>query len=119
MTGTTNIVEGAVPARPPSGIGSASDLDLEARAPAQHTSVPQTADLEELVQSLIARYGHLGDQVVTMRRPLLDLGVDILALVDIVMDVETRFGIELDPDEILSWLTAADVVETVANALRV
>jgi acyl carrier protein len=119
MTGTTNFVEGAIQAHLPSGIGAASELNLGARAPAQHASVLQTADLEELVQSLIARYGHLGDQVVTMRRPLLDLGVDILALVDIVMDVETRFGIELDPDEILSWLSAADVVETVANALRV
>jgi acyl carrier protein len=118
MTGTTNLVEGAVQARLPSGIASASALDLEAKAPAPRASVPQTADLEELVQSLIARYGHLGDQVVTMRRPLLDLGVDILALVDIVMDVETRFAIELDPDEILSWLTAADVVETLENALR-
>jgi acyl carrier protein len=117
MTGTTNIVEGAVPARPPSGIGSASALDLGSPPPAQRASVPQT-DLEELVRSLITRYGHVGDQVVTMRRPLLDLGVEILALVDIVMDVETRYGIELDPDEILSWLTAADVVETLANALR-
>jgi acyl carrier protein len=104
MTCTTNLVEGAVQARLPSSIGSASELDF--------------GDLEELVRSLIARYGHLGDQVVTMRRPLLDLGVDILALVDIVMDVETRFRIELDPDEILSWLTAADVVETVGNASR-
>ena len=52
-----------------------------------------------------------------MRRPLVDFGVDVLALIDIVMDLEARFSIELDPDEILSWLTTADMVESVNAAL--
>jgi acyl carrier protein len=75
------------------------------------------AEVREFVRTVIARYASLGDSVVAMRRPLLDYGVGVLALIDIVMDVEARFAIELDPDEILSWITAADVVETVGAAL--
>ncbi len=74
-------------------------------------------EIRAFVTSVIARYSGLGDSVIAMRRPLLDYGIDVLALIDVVMDVEARFGIELDPDEILSWLTAADVVETVGAAL--
>ncbi len=76
-----------------------------------------TSEVEDFVKTVIARYGRHVDGTVAMRRPLIDLGVDVLALIDIVMDVEARFAIELDPDEILSWLTAADVVDTIGAAL--
>jgi acyl carrier protein len=79
---------------------------------------PQHEELEELVLRLVDRYRHSRDLAVTMRRPLLDLGVDVLSLVDIVMDIETQFHVELDPEEILSWISAADVVDTVSEALR-
>jgi acyl carrier protein len=109
MTHTTPFVE-TTDTPPPSGVAAVSD----------HTEAVEASRVDEIrafVRSVIARYGSLGDGVVTMRRPLLDYGVDVLALIDIVMDVEARFAIELDPDEILSWITAADVVETVGAAL--
>jgi acyl carrier protein len=90
---------------------AAGDLTLDSRG-------QETGDLEELVKSLLARYAHRADKTVAMRRPLLDMGIDVLELVEIVMDLETKFEIELDPDEILSWLTAADMVETLSGALR-
>jgi acyl carrier protein len=86
-------------------------------APIGSSDPMQSDEIRDFVTNVIARYRGLGDGVVAMRRPLLDYGIDVLALIDIVMDVEARFGIELDPDEILSWLTAADVVETVGAAL--
>jgi acyl carrier protein len=74
-------------------------------------------EVQDFVRSVIARYAGHYNGVIAMRRPLLDFGVDILALIDIVMDLEARFSIELDPDEILSWLTAADMAESVSTAL--
>jgi acyl carrier protein len=94
----------------PSG-EAAANLILESRG-------REAGDLEELVKSLLTPYAHRADETVAMRRPLLDMGVDVLELVEIVMDLETKFEIELDPDEILSWLTAADMVETLSGALR-
>ena len=108
MTHTTPFVE-TVEAPPASG------LPVDARV---DSSGPVRSDeIRDFVRSVIARYSGLGDGVIAMRRPLLDYGIDVLALIDVVMDVEARFGIELDPDEILSWLTAADVVETVDASL--
>jgi len=69
------------------------------------------------VRSVVTRYAGHDNGVIAMRRPLVDFGVDVLALIDIVMDLEARFSIELDPDEILSWLTTADMVESVNAAL--
>jgi acyl carrier protein len=108
MTHTTPFVEG-VEAALGSGIPVRDRVD---------SSDPLDSDeIRDFVRSVIARYSALGEGVIAMRRPLLDYGIDVLALIDVVMDVEARFQIELDPDEILSWLTAADVVETVGAAL--
>jgi acyl carrier protein len=109
MTHTTPFVETA-DAPPLSGISAVSG-HLEA------ADASREDEIRDFVRTVIARYSALGDGIVAMRRPLLDYGVGVLALIDIVMDVEARFAIELDPDEILSWITAADVVETVAAAL--
>jgi|HubBroStandDraft_1064217.scaffolds.fasta_scaffold03760_5 acyl carrier protein len=92
-----------------------TDIPVRARVDSSHPL--HSDEIRDFVRSVIARYGGLGDGVIAMRRPLLDYGIGVLALIDVVMDVEARFGIELDPDEILSWLTAADVVETVGAAL--
>lgn len=75
------------------------------------------AEVEALVRQVIARYGRVPGEVVAMRRPLDALGVDFFALIDVVMDLESHLRIELDPDEVLSWLTAADIVESVEARL--
>ncbi len=111
MTHTTPFVETADSA-PLSGI-SPVGVDVEP------TEALRADEIRDFVRTVIARYGAVGDSVLAMRRPLLDYGVGVLALIDIVMDVEARFAIELDPDEILSWISAADVVETVGAALSV
>jgi acyl carrier protein len=109
MTCPTTFAETAALA-PIAGIGAAGS-HVE---PSQATP---SDDVQDFVRSVVARYAGHYDGVIAMRRPLLDFGVDVLALIDIVMDLEARFGIELDPDEILSWLTAADMVESVSAAL--
>ncbi len=75
------------------------------------------ADVERQVNDLIARYGRHRVEPIAAGRPLADLGVDILALVNIVIHVESRYRLQLNPDEILSWVTPADIVETVEKAL--
>lgn len=110
MTCTATLVETAIPA--PLGSLDPASVRVEAAVAASPN------DVQDFVRSVIARYAGHHDGVIAMRRPLLDFGVDVLALIDIVMDLEARYAIELDPDEILSWLTAADMVETVAAALR-
>jgi acyl carrier protein len=75
------------------------------------------SEVQATVRQLVARHAHAQGELVTMRRPLADLGVDLLALVAIVKSLETHSEVELDPDEILSWLTAADIAETVEATL--
>ncbi len=51
-------------------------------------------------------------------RPLRDLGVDELALADVVLGLETRFGIDIDDAEAATWETVGDVVGYVARRAR-
>ena len=47
--------------------------------------------------------------------PIQDLGADSLNVVEIVMDLETEFDIEIDDTEIESIKTPKDVYELVQN----
>jgi acyl carrier protein len=106
----------------PSAGGKASDIHTSAPRDAAETTdgsaaAAANAEVEGTVRQAIARYGRAQVAMIPMSGPLHDLGIDLLGLVKIVMDVERRFDIELRPDEVLSWLTPADIAHTVEAAL--
>jgi acyl carrier protein len=117
--GRPSVAETTAVVSPNSGAGPEGARQGPARDAGELSGVRllQHDDVEATVRQLVARHGHPHGQPITMRRPLADLGVDVLALVAIVMNLEQQFDIELDPDEILSWLTAADIVEGVNATL--
>jgi acyl carrier protein len=70
------------------------------------------------VRRLVVRFAEADTAAVVAPRPLRDLGVDELALADVVLGLETRFGIDIDDTEARRWETVGDVVGFVARRSR-
>jgi acyl carrier protein len=70
------------------------------------------------VQRLVGRYGEAEAAAIVAPRPLRELGVDDLALADVVLGLETRFDVDIDDAEASTWVTVGDVVGSVARKLR-
>jgi acyl carrier protein len=47
-----------------------------------------------------------------------ELGLDSLDLVAVILEIQDRFQVEIDPDEIPSFRCVADLVASVTNHLR-
>ena len=78
----------------------------------------RATEIDGAVRRAITGHRRLHDGQFTMMRSLTDLGVDVLALVSIVNELEESFDIEISADEVLSWSTAADMAASVEVALR-
>jgi acyl carrier protein len=76
-----------------------------------------TGDIDGVVRQAIVRHRPANDEPFATLRPLRDLGIDVLALVRIVAEVESHFDIELPPHEVLSWSTPADMAASIESAL--
>lgn len=48
-----------------------------------------------------------------------EIGLDSLDLIEITMDLEHEFEIEIDDDEVYAWQTPNDIVNTVLKELGV
>ncbi|HEY6461494.1 MAG TPA: acyl carrier protein, partial [Polyangiaceae bacterium] len=70
------------------------------------------------VQRLVSRYGEIERASIVAPRPLRELGVDDVALADVVLGLETRFDVDIDADEASTWVTVGDVVGSVAKKVR-
>jgi acyl carrier protein len=70
------------------------------------------------VRRLVVRFAEAETAAVVAPRPLRDLGVDEYALADVVLGLETRFGIDIDDAEAATWETVGDVVGFVARRSR-
>jgi acyl carrier protein len=70
------------------------------------------------VKRLVARFADCDERLVTMSRRLPDLGVDRLALTDVVLGLEARFDIDLTDTEALAWRTVGEIVASVARRIR-
>lgn len=73
--------------------------------------------LEELVRRLIARYGRVEKNGLSMSAPVEDAGVDALALAQIVVYLEAHFGIAIDSREAVEWSTGNHIVASVRHLL--
>lgn len=55
---------------------------------------------------------------VTLESNLKELGLDSLDVVDMLMDVEDKFGIEFDNDEMLALNTVADIIAAIEKKTK-
>jgi acyl carrier protein len=89
--------------------------------PAQYAPQSERARIVGIakeVRRLVVRFAEANKAAVVAPRPLRDLGVDELALADVVLGLETRFGIDIDDAEAATWETVGDVVGYVARRTR-
>jgi acyl carrier protein len=70
------------------------------------------------VRRLVARFAEVETRDIVAPRALRDLGVDDLALADVVLGLEARFDIDVEDAEAARWSTVGDVVAFVARRLR-
>ena len=54
---------------------------------------------------------------VNLDTDLSEIGLDSLDLIEITMDLEHEFEIEIDDDEVYAWQTPNDIVNTVLKEL--
>ena len=104
---------------PPEVTPSFASQPVETRA--QHAPRSERARIVGIaneVRRLVVRFAEADTAAVVAPRPLRELGVDELALADVVLGLETRFGIDIDDAEAASWETVGDVVGFVARRVR-
>jgi acyl carrier protein len=70
------------------------------------------------VRRLVVRYADAHSRAVVAPRALSDLGIDDLALADVVLGLEARFDIDIEDAEAGRWETVGDVVGFVAKRVR-
>jgi acyl carrier protein len=74
------------------------------------------ADILELFRTSAREVANLSLTTVDERMVLADLGIDSVALVDIVTSVERRAGVQLDDAALVRIRVLADLVEEVLRA---
>jgi acyl carrier protein len=71
--------------------------------------------LEEIIRRLIARYGSADIHSVSMSCQLEELGIDGLAVAQIVNYLEAHFGVAIDSRDAVRWATGIEIVATVQH----
>ena len=57
-------------------------------------------------------------KAVTLESNLKELGLDSLDVVDMLMDLEEKFGIEFENDEMMSFNVVSDIVTAIENKTK-
>jgi acyl carrier protein len=72
---------------------------------------------EEIIRRLVARYGRADVTGVALSSPLADVGVDTLAVAQIVVYLEARFDVVVGSLEAARWTTGEAIVVSVERLL--
>jgi len=73
--------------------------------------------LEEIIRRLLARYGSADIHSLSVSCPLEEVGIDGLALAQIVNYLEAHFGVAIDSRDAVRWATGIEIVATVRHLL--
>ena len=66
----------------------------------------------EQIKSILVKHLKVDPNTITENTNLLeDLGADSLDLVEIIMEFETKFGLEIPDEDILKFKTIGDAIE--------
>ncbi len=74
----------------------------------------QSEDVREVLTTKLTQYKHIS---FSEDRPLADQGISSLNLIVLLMEIESRFEIEVPPTHLLSLQTLAGIAEFVNGAL--
>jgi|HubBroStandDraft_1064217.scaffolds.fasta_scaffold222579_2 acyl carrier protein len=77
-----------------------------------------TNDVPDEVRHLILKWIDVAEGRLTLDASLIDLGADSLAMVDLLLDVEATFEIEIPDDEAAKILTVGDAIGAVEKLVR-
>lgn len=68
----------------------------------------------DLTNEVIAKFSKIAkNKEVTLESNIKDLGLDSLDIVDLLMDMEEKYGIEFENEEMSSLVTVSDVIKAV------
>jgi len=70
---------------------------------------------EEIVAMLIKQLNKKPDQVATTARIKEDLGADSLDVVEILMAIEDKYGVQVPDEDVMKVKTVGDVISLVEN----
>jgi acyl carrier protein len=74
--------------------------------------------LDEIVRMLLARYGRADVRGIPLGSLLRDVGVDAVAVAQIVIYLEARFSITIEAGEAGGWTTGDDIFATAQHLLE-
>ena len=68
----------------------------------------------DLTNEVLAKFTKIAkNKEVTLESNIKDLGLDSLDIVDLLMDMEEKYGIEFENEEMSSLVTVSDVIKAV------
>ena len=71
-------------------------------------------NIMDLTNEVIAKFSKIAkNKEVTLESNIKDLGLDSLDIVDLLMDMEEKYGIEFENEEMSSLVTVSDVIKAV------
>ena len=77
-----------------------------------------TDDVPAEVRRVIQKWIDVAEDRLTLDASLMDLGADSLAMVDLLLDFEEEFGIDIPDDEAAKILTVGEAIDAVEKLLR-
>lgn len=80
-------------------------------------STPDPDRLLVEISALVARFAPAGAQLTRATELVSDLSIDSVAAMDLVMEIEERYGIDIPVNEIADLVTLGDLVDLVARRL--
>ncbi len=73
----------------------------------------------DLTNEVLAKFTKIAkNKEVTLESNIKDLGLDSLDIVDLLMDMEEKYGIEFENEEMSSLVTVRDVVKAVESKTK-
>ena len=71
-------------------------------------------NIMDLTNEVIAKFSKIAkNKEVTLESNIKDLGLDSLDIVDLLMDMEEKYDIEFENEEMSSLVTVSDVIKAV------
>ena len=72
----------------------------------------------DLKNEVITNFKKVSKKDVTLDSNIKDLGLDSLDIVDLLMDLEDKYGVEFENEEMTSLATVGDVVKAVESKIK-
>ncbi len=69
----------------------------------------------EKIKQLLIECANVDEEKITPKAKLKDLGIDSLYAVEMILELETAFSIQIDYDEMKELITVDDVVKLVTR----